>query len=46
MQMEVCAFRSLDNALKHFDKLVRQNNVDDLSTLDTELICRVPGSRR
>ena len=36
------AFRSLENALKHFDKLsdklVRHENVDDLSTSDTELI--------
>ena len=36
------AFRSLDNALKHFDKqsnkLVRHDNVNDLSTCDTELI--------
>ena len=36
------SFRSLDRALKHFDnlsnKLVRQENVDDLSPSDTELI--------
>jgi hypothetical protein len=36
------AFRSLENALKHFDKLsgkfVRQEYVDDLSPSDTELI--------
>ena len=35
-------FRSLDNALKHFDKLsnklVRQDNLDDLIPSDTELI--------
>ncbi|HUX95955.1 MAG TPA: hypothetical protein VMV47_09510 [Bacteroidales bacterium] len=32
------AFRSLDVALKHFDKLVRHDNVDDLSSPDPELI--------
>jgi hypothetical protein len=36
------AFRSLDKALKHFDKLsnklVRHNNVDELSASDAELI--------
>ena len=38
------SFRSLDRALKHFDnlsnKLVRQENVDDLSPSDTELIAK------
>jgi hypothetical protein len=43
------AFKHLDNALKHFDKLsnklVRHDNVDDLSTSDTELIaeCQAVG---
>jgi len=43
------AFRSLDDALKHFDKLsnklVRHENVDDLSTSYTELIseCQTVG---
>ena len=36
------AFRLLDSALKHFDKLsnklVRHENVDDLNPADTELI--------
>ena len=36
------AFRSLDRALKHFDRLsnkfVRHDNVDDLSSPDPELI--------
>ena len=36
------SFRSLENALKHYDKLsnrfVRQDYVDDLSPSDTELI--------
>jgi hypothetical protein len=43
------AFRSLNDALKHFDKLsgklVHHDNVDDLSYSDTELI-RVSASRR
>jgi hypothetical protein len=44
-----CAFRSLDNALKHFDKLsnkhVRHDNVDVLSSSDTKLIeeCQTVG---
>lgn len=42
-------FRSLDNALKHYDKisnrLVRHENVDDLSPSDTDSIaeCQVVG---
>jgi hypothetical protein len=44
------SFRNLDNALKHYEKLslkfVRQDYIVPENASDTELILRVPGSRR